>query len=434
MASLVPDTSDTAVPESAAPLGPVESSALLAFVPGVPPDTGDLLGLRPQYAGKTSESGLPGTAAPGVSRNHGPSRLPEVEQAKEGTTGLLPGDQISAGPSGLLPGEQISVGPSRLLAAEPPTPALKTDTVDRWLRLDALDQAPRLQIQQAAGGTPSAVTGHIGPAASGAILDATDWQVVRGSGPLAQPLPSAHGATDAASSSLETRLPARSVVTQARDARAAFEMAAADGRPGIAAQAGTDSSQIAVLLADSKADTHAKSAQRTAPSPFSVAASPDLPGPWANPAPVAGQAHHATFSVDGSAATPELAVADKLNYWVSRGVQNAQLQLDSFGGGAVDVSITVNGSEALVEFRSDQPEARRLLQDAMPHLKEMLRAEGMVLSGGFVGTSARQDPGAQRQQGNPQSRTSQSASVEPKTIQAVSQPVLPQGRTLDVFV
>ena len=83
-------------------------------------------------------------------------------------------------------------------------------------------------------------------------------------------------------------------------------------------------------------------------------------------------------------------VAQKVHYWITRGVQNAELQLDAFGGSAVDVSISLQGKEALVEFRSDLPEARRVLQDAMPQLRDMLHQEGLQLAGGFVGTSAQQ--------------------------------------------
>lgn len=86
-------------------------------------------------------------------------------------------------------------------------------------------------------------------------------------------------------------------------------------------------------------------------------------------------------------------VAHKVHYWVTRGVQTAELQLDAPGGSAVDVSITLQGKEALVEFRSDQPEARRVIQEAMPQLRDMLRAEGLQLAGGFVGSSAQQKQG-----------------------------------------
>jgi len=96
------------------------------------------------------------------------------------------------------------------------------------------------------------------------------------------------------------------------------------------------------------------------------------------------------------AASSSSEVAQKVHYWITRGTQTAELQLDAFGGGGVDVSIVMQGKEALVEFRSDQPEARRMLQDAMPQLKDMLQSEGLQLSSGFVGTSAQQDPHARR--------------------------------------
>ena len=89
-------------------------------------------------------------------------------------------------------------------------------------------------------------------------------------------------------------------------------------------------------------------------------------------------------------------VAQKVHYWITRGTQTAELQLDAFGGGGVDVSIVMQGKETLVEFRSDQPEARRMLQDALPQLKDMLQSEGLRLSSSFVGTSAQQDPQGRR--------------------------------------
>ena len=86
-------------------------------------------------------------------------------------------------------------------------------------------------------------------------------------------------------------------------------------------------------------------------------------------------------------------IAHKVHYWVTRGVQNAELQVDGPGGTAVDVSITLQGKEALVEFRTDLPDARRALQDALPQLRDMLRSEGLQLASGFVGTSAQQRDG-----------------------------------------
>ena len=127
-------------------------------------------------------------------------------------------------------------------------------------------------------------------------------------------------------------------------------------------------------------------------------------------------------------------VAHKVHYWVTRGAQSAELQLDAFGGSAVDVSISMRGNEAQVEFRSDQPEARRLLQDAMPQLRDMLRSEGLELSGGFVGGSAHQD--SRRERDDPDARSGRSATVTaPGQADGGNRrapPLRPHG--LDVFV
>lgn len=126
----------------------------------------------------------------------------------------------------------------------------------------------------------------------------------------------------------------------------------------------------------------ARSLASEAPGVGFVAWSDAAPG---SSAPQAANPVHAP-----TVAAPALpgALAQKLHYWVAGGVQSAELQLDSFGGGAVDVRIAVKGDEAFVEFRSDQPQARKLLLDAMPQLKDLLAGEGLMLSGGFVGGSA----------------------------------------------
>ncbi len=149
-----------------------------------------------------------------------------------------------------------------------------------------------------------------------------------------------------------------------------------------------------------------------------------------------GTSHGASPVYAPGAATPApaAAVAQKMHYWVSRGVQSAELQLEAFGGGSVDVRIAVKGDEAFVEFRSDQPAARKLLQDAMPQLKELLAGEGLMLSGGFVGGSAQQQTGARDQSGRSPLARPAVALVAVATI-----PVAPPVRTVpgaavDLFV
>ena len=128
-------------------------------------------------------------------------------------------------------------------------------------------------------------------------------------------------------------------------------------------------------------------------------------------------------------------VAHKVHYWVTRGVQNAELQLDALGGTAVDISISLQGKEALVEFRSDQPEARRILQEAMPQLRAMLREEGLQLAGGFVNSSSQQKEGDARRDG--QQRASERAgtvSVSVADAVRTGRPGSASAHALDVFV
>lgn len=115
----------------------------------------------------------------------------------------------------------------------------------------------------------------------------------------------------------------------------------------------------------------------------------------ATPTGASHQSASPVYAPTASTPAPSAALAQRMHYWVAGGVQSAELQLDAFGGGSVDVRIAVKGDEAMVAFRSDQPQARQLLLEAMPQLKELLAGEGLVLSGGFVGGSAQQQSGGQ---------------------------------------
>lgn len=128
-------------------------------------------------------------------------------------------------------------------------------------------------------------------------------------------------------------------------------------------------------------------------------------------------------------------VAHKVHYWVTRGVQTAELQLDALGGSAVDVSITLQGKEALVDFRSDQPEARRVLQEAMPQLRDMLRAEGLQLAGGFVGSSAQQKERDPRRDGHHREPDRSAVlSVSAADVSRTGRSEAAATHSLDVFV
>jgi flagellar hook-length control protein FliK len=127
-------------------------------------------------------------------------------------------------------------------------------------------------------------------------------------------------------------------------------------------------------------------------------------------------------------------VADKVSYWVTQGIQNAELTLDGFGADPVEVSILLKGGEAHVGFRSDQPEVRQMLEGALSQLKDSLEREGVVLSGVTVGGSGadgggrqqgqRRDPAANRVGGAAQAASENRILRAPTSV----------GRSLDIFV
>ncbi len=79
-------------------------------------------------------------------------------------------------------------------------------------------------------------------------------------------------------------------------------------------------------------------------------------------------------------------MAEQVAYWLGESLQNAELTV-SHDGRPVEVSVSLSGNEAHVAFRSDQSETRELLDAGVAQLHDMLRSEGLVLSGVTVGSS-----------------------------------------------
>lgn len=158
--------------------------------------------------------------------------------------------------------------------------------------------------------------------------------------------------------------------------------------------------------------------------------------------PVAGSAPAEVGSVDGAAvfadpaqANLEDQVAEQVAYWVNQKTQNAELTLDR-DGQPVEVSVTLSGNEAHVAFRSDQSATREMLDKSMAQLSELLRSEGLVLSGMSVGTSSGQreqtgDSGRQGQrEGGRQARVEAAAPLGTGALMRAGAP----DRAVDVFV
>ncbi|PJI96004.1 flagellar hook-length control protein FliK [Acidovorax sp. 69] len=105
-----------------------------------------------------------------------------------------------------------------------------------------------------------------------------------------------------------------------------------------------------------------------------------------------GNVDTSAMFADSNPMGAEEQVADQVAYWVNQKTQNAEMTLDR-DGQPVEVSVSLSGNEAHVSFRSDQPQTRELLDQSMAQLRDLLRGEGLVLSGMSVGTSARDGSG-----------------------------------------
>lgn len=155
-----------------------------------------------------------------------------------------------------------------------------------------------------------------------------------------------------------------------------------------------------------------------------------------------------TFSVDGASGTSgfeELAqtgaeelLAEQVTYWANQKTQSAEVTLDR-DGQPLAVTVALSGNEAHVTFRSDQEHTREMLDQSMAQLSELLRGEGLVLSGMTVGTSGDQGAAAgdAGQQRNGRSGEGQQATVKVAGPTDVSQRLAgtsTRSSGVDVFV
>ena len=126
--------------------------------------------------------------------------------------------------------------------------------------------------------------------------------------------------------------------------------------------------------------------------------------------------------------------SEDVKYWVGQDMQKAELTLDGFGHSAVEVSISLQGNEAHVAFRTDEAQTRDALSSASTQLQDALNRQGMSLAGVSVGTSNAGDSRDKAGQG--QSSPWRRARVEGAEDVAVSSGIKPlnSGRNIDLFV
>jgi flagellar hook-length control protein FliK len=132
--------------------------------------------------------------------------------------------------------------------------------------------------------------------------------------------------------------------------------------------------------------------------------------------------------------TTDTMLADTVSYWVSQGVQKAELKLDGFGTEPIEVSISLANGEAQIGFRTDRAEVREVIEGAMSDLKELLASEGLVLAEVSVGTSGQDRSGAQAQRDRAGMRQKGVSLVTSEVALAAPRVRTVSGRTVDLFV
>lgn len=133
-------------------------------------------------------------------------------------------------------------------------------------------------------------------------------------------------------------------------------------------------------------------------------------------------------------APTDLYVAEKVAYWISNDVQNAEMKLDGIGAEPIEVSIRMQGNEAHIAFRTDEILARSALESASVHLKDLLQREGLVLSGVSVGMSGAGDSGDQERRSRQGLRQSVVVSQQPTGGDRIAGASRATRGALDLFV
>lgn len=87
-------------------------------------------------------------------------------------------------------------------------------------------------------------------------------------------------------------------------------------------------------------------------------------------------------------------VGQKLTWIISSNRQQADLVLNPPQLGRIEVTLTLDGGQTSASFTSPHPAVRDALENALPHLREVLADAGVTLGQTHVGADARRDPNA----------------------------------------
>ncbi|QRF60429.1 flagellar hook-length control protein FliK [Variovorax paradoxus] len=133
-------------------------------------------------------------------------------------------------------------------------------------------------------------------------------------------------------------------------------------------------------------------------------------------------------------------MTEQVSWWLAQKSQGADVSLELAPGQSVSFSVQVQGNEAQIAFRSDQPEVRQMLGQAAAQLKDLFGQEGLLLSGVTVdaqsaGTQQRgEGEGRSDARGVVRGVARLGAASASAPAPAVVRASLPAGRALDLYV
>jgi flagellar hook-length control protein FliK len=193
---------------------------------------------------------------------------------------------------------------------------------------------------------------------------------------------------DAASTVSATMRDARPVPLDSRsdDAKDALHAAADHG------QARGNAMPIEAVLSKPAPETFSASKDPITPTLLATAVTPPPTTRHEAPVPVA-------VALATPIDAPEFpsALGLQLSVFARNGIEHAELQLNPAEMGPVSVQITMDGTQARVDFGADLAATRQAIEAGLPELASALRDAGFTLAGGGVsqhsqGRSDRRDP------------------------------------------
>lgn len=275
---------------------------------------------------------------------------------------------LASGP-GILPGAAAMVRPEQPVAQPDASAADASATVPQPASSGAAAR-PQADLQSVAAAATTPVDPHAVPEYASVFAQLRQHLAAReaAAGSSAAPMP-ATGAQAA-------------LAAAAARGSARAEAAGAAPMPALRAEAVQTPPALAVGSGASMAggqEGGGAAGQHGAPhhgaAPWAQAAfTPTVQYDAALAAPVGGMQADGAF---------EQQLTEQLRHWVSQGVHSAELTVGTQD--PVQVRIALDGNEAQLQFRAEHAATREMLAGTVEQLRDLLAAQGLVLSGMSVG-------------------------------------------------